>query len=41
MDAATEKLLRDRSNAKNYKPSLETEVSQNGKTHYSKRGNNI
>ncbi len=41
MDAGSEELLGDRLDPKNFKPNLETKVSQKGRTLYSKRGNNV
>jgi hypothetical protein len=38
MDARSKELFRDRLDAKNFKLSLETKVSQKGITFYSKRG---
>jgi hypothetical protein len=41
MDVGSEELFGDKSNAKNFGPSLKTKVGQKGKTLYSKRGNNV
>jgi len=41
LDVKNEELLKDTSNAKNFELSLETKVSQKGKTFYSKRGKNV
>jgi hypothetical protein len=41
MDARSEKVLRDRSNARNFKLNSEIEVNRKNKTLYSKRGGNV
>jgi hypothetical protein len=41
MDARSEKLFGDMSNARNSGPSSKTEVGQNGRTFYFERGNNV
>jgi len=41
MDARSEELLGDRLDPRNFKPNLETKVSQKGRTLYSERENNV
>jgi hypothetical protein len=41
MDARSEKVLRDRSNARNFKLKSEIEVSRENKTFYFKRGEKV
>jgi hypothetical protein len=41
MDVGSKNLFKDRSDAKNFKPNLETKVSQKGRTFHSKKRNYI
>jgi hypothetical protein len=41
MNARSEELFKNKSNAKNFEPSLATKVSQNGRTLYFERRNNV